>query len=296
MNLFSGLRATFLGQPDFPWENRRSHQRLRLRLPIATRQGHRQSAGDLLDLSSRGLRIHSQINTQPGEMLWVWPSSQVALLGRQRVGCQVAWCRPHGGRYQVGLRWSDPESWLQDLWRRIQPGWARRRHLRVLCQLEVKLSVEEEPQAWHGMCHDLSPGGCRLQAQAHLTPGQWVRLDFAALSLEGRIIHREGTFYHIRFGSVPCPRLRGLLLNLLEAQSPLCEEPLVDESLLPQPSPPSPAPPRACQPLARVPVPILPEMPESSGLPEPLPPLHRRDHLPDRNPSLWAARLLLLRR
>lgn len=286
MNLFSGLKATFLGQPDFPWDNRRRHPRVRLRIPI--------SHGELLDLSAEGLRIDSSQPAHPGDTLSIWP--EVALIGRQRLKCRVAWCRALSGRYQLGLGWSDPDSWLDDLWKRVQPSWTQRRHLRVLCQLDVQLTTQDEPQSWHGLCHDLSPGGCRIQVQAHLALGQTVRLDFAALSLTGTILHREGTTYHLRFGSQPCPRLRGLLLNLLQAHAPLMEDPLLDEEILPLPAPLPQTTPQSPRQLSSVPVPKLPEPSQKSGLPEHLPPLQKRSLLPDRNPSLWAARLLPLRK
>lgn len=291
MNLLSSLKSTFLGQPDFPWENRRQHQRLRLSLPIASSLG----PGQMLDLSAAGLRISSPLPIRSGETLSLWPQADSSLVGRQRVACRVAWCRAIGGEYQIGLLWSDPDSWIHDLWRRIQPNWSYRRHLRLLCLLDIQVKADSESQSWPAVCHDLSPGGCRIRLQAHLNLGQVVRLDFISLRQQGKVVGRAGNYYHLRFTGAVCPRLRGLLLNLLETQATICEEPLMDESLLPPTRPPLAAQAEAPKALASVSAPQPAEPSDRSGLPENRPPLYRRQILPDRNPSLWAARLLPLR-
>lgn len=297
MNLFSSLKATFLGQPDFPWENRRQHQRLRLSLPIESRQGLRHARGQVLDLSAAGLRISSPLPARSGDTLSLWPAAEVSLVGRQRVACRTAWCRASGGQYQIGLHWSDPDSWIHDLWRRIQPKWAYRRHLRVLCLLDIQVSSEEDAQSWQAVCHDLSPGGCRIRLQAHhLNLDQVVRLDFTSLKLDGRVVGRAGNYYHLRFTGPPCPRLRGLLLNLVETQASICEDPAMEENLLPPSRCPIETIPEAPKSLASVAVPHLPGLPNRSGLPDGPRALHRRQLLPDRNPSLWAARNLPLRK
>ncbi|MFN8611355.1 MAG: PilZ domain-containing protein [Vulcanimicrobiota bacterium] len=298
MNLFSGLKATFLGHPEFTWENRRRGARVRLRLPVTARQQQQQSNAELLDLSAHGLRLLSTRINPAGQCLYLTPQGSFGQVGRQRVKCQVAWCRPHNNRYLVGVRWDDSDSWIQELWRRVEPRWVPRRHLRVACRLQVQVQLDGE--CWSGLCHDLSPGGCRLRLAAHLSPGQLVRIGFGpqpwqpAIQLEARLVGRAGGEYCFRFAGQICPRLRGLLLNLLEAEAPLCDDPLLDEESLA----PSACRMRAVQSLPTRPslssvfAPEIPSPRFESGLPRVIGDLRRRETIPNRNPSLWAARNL----
>ncbi|MBX3166397.1 MAG: PilZ domain-containing protein [Candidatus Eremiobacteraeota bacterium] len=279
--LFSLVKAVLLGRPNISLDNRRQAARLRLRVPILCKLGDEEVDGELLDISSTGMRILLKTFVEPDETIRVSAPDQSGLVGRQRLICRVAWVRPRRPEYEVGLEYNDSDenlahSWIQLALRHLDPEQVKRRSRRIPANLFVQVWDSHNISLGRGICVNISTGGCLLQMERHIAREEVVKLGLgpsdleASIFLSGRVLNHIpspefGQFlHHVQFfpgENRNHSRLRSLMLTLLqelEQEALISEDPEVDladeeeESLFtrlsrvnpppPPPRPPEPAP------------------------------------------------------
>lgn len=284
----------FVPQTPPSWDNRRRGPRLALRLPLQLES----KAAELINISEDGLRLSTAGSLPPGRTVVVCPGQELNPIGRRRARCQVVWCRRHQGIYQVGLAWSDPDSWIQSVWQRIRPEWRTRRHLRIHCQFPVQVKLPNGRVLEGARCLDMSPGGCLLRLEGWIAAGTRLSLAFGpdhSLLQEGEVLEVESGRIHVRFRGPENKRLRGFLSNLKAHHGECPGDPPVElprfEITRPIVAPFTP-PLKECGPAPR-PRSLEQICGDRLGLPQVLSPLKLRQ-MELRSPSLWAARQLPL--
>lgn len=277
--LFSLVKAVLLGRPNISLDNRRQAARLRLRVPILCKLGEEEVEGELLDISSTGMRILLKAFVEAEETIRVSAPDQSGLVGRQRLVCRVAWVRPRRPEYEVGLEYNDSDenlahSWIQLALRHLDPEQVKRRSRRIPANLFVQVWDGHNISLGRGICVNISTGGCLLQMERHLNREDVVKLGLgpsdleASIFLSGRVLNHIpspefGQFlHHVQFfpgENRNHSRLRSLMLTLLqelEQEALVSEDPEVDlaeeeeESIfarLSRVNPPAP-PPKAPEP------------------------------------------------
>ncbi|MFN8607494.1 MAG: PilZ domain-containing protein [Vulcanimicrobiota bacterium] len=277
--LFSLVKAVLLGRPNISLDNRRQAARLRLRVPILCKLGEEEVDGELLDISSTGMRIILKTFVERDETIRVSAPDQSGLVGRQRLICRVAWVRPRRPEFEVGLEYNDSDenlahSWIQLALRHLDPEQVKRRSRRIPANLFVQVWDSHNISMGRGICVNISTGGCLLQTERHINREEVVKIGLgpsdqeASIFLSGRVLNHIpspefGQFlHHIQFfpgENRNHSRLRSLMLTLLqelEQEHLVSEDPEVDlaeaeeETLFSRLSrvhPPAP-PPRPTQP------------------------------------------------
>lgn len=255
--VFSLVKAVLLGRPNVSLENRRQAQRLRLRVPILCKLDEEEFEGELVDLSSTGMRAMLPHPVEVDDTLRISATEKTGLVGRQRLVCRVAWVKFRRPEFEVGLEYNDSDenvahSWIQLALRHLDPDQVQRRARRIQANLRVQVSQPNGGKLGRGVCVNLSTGGCLLQMDRLVPKDEVVRIGLGTneqetnIFLTGRIVShvygnvagvdpRNGHFlHHMQFfpgENRNHSRLRSLLLTLLESlgqQADLEDEPEVD--------------------------------------------------------------------
>lgn len=249
--LFSLVKAVLLGRPNISLDNRRQAARLRLRVPIICKLGDEEVDGELLDISSTGMRIILKTFVERDETIRVSAPDQSGLIGRQRLICRAAWVRPRRPEYEVGLEYNDSDenlahSWIQLALRHLDPEQVKRRSRRIPANLFVQVWDGHGISMGRGICVNISTGGCLLQMERHINREEVVKIGLgpsdqeASIFLSGRVLNHIpsqefGQFlHHLQFfpgENRNHSRLRSLMLTLLqelEAEALVSDDPEVD--------------------------------------------------------------------
>ncbi|MBS2039994.1 PilZ domain-containing protein [bacterium] len=249
--LFSLVKAVLLGRPNISLDNRRQAARLRLRVPILCKLGDEEVDGELLDISSTGMRIVLKTFVERDETIRVSAPDQSGLIGRQRLICRVAWVRPRRPEYEVGLEYNDSDenlahSWIQLALRHLDPEQIKRRSRRIPANLFVQVWDAHNISMGRGICVNISTGGCLLQMERHINREDVVKIGLgpsdqeASIFLSGRVLNHIpsqefGQFlHHVQFfpgENRNHSRLRSLMLTLLqelEQESLVSDDPELD--------------------------------------------------------------------
>lgn len=234
--LLAIVKAVLLGRPNLSLENRRGHQRLRLRVPIACKLLDEEHPAELLDISATGMRVLMPCPVHVEDTIRVSAIPETGLVGRQRLICRVAWVRPHRPEWEVGLEYHDTDenlahSWVQLALRHLDPDQVNRRSRRIPANLRVHVANVEGELVGRGLCVNLSTGGCLLEMDRPLLNDEVVKLGIGPnetdpnIFLSGRVLrHIPGGdvgkyLHHIQFfpgENRNHQRLRSLMLTLLE--------------------------------------------------------------------------------
>ena len=234
--LFSLVKAVMLGRPNISLDNRRKSPRLRLRVPVLCKIGDQEMPGELIDISSTGMRVLVRNPVEEDETVRVSAPDQSGLVGRQRLICRVARVRPRRPEYELGLEYNDSDenvahSWIQLALRHLDPEQIQRRSRRIPAHLYVHVSDSQGEPIGRGICINISTGGCLLQMDRHLAQDEVIKIGLgpsdmeASIFLSGRILshvesqERGQCLHHMQFfpgENRNHSRLRSLMLTLLE--------------------------------------------------------------------------------
>ncbi|MBT9588334.1 PilZ domain-containing protein, partial [bacterium] len=249
--LFSLVKAVLLGRPDISLDNRRQSPRLRLRVPVLCKVGNEELAGELLDISSTGMRVMVNAPVEVDETVRVSAPDQSGLVGRQRLICRVAWVRLKRPDYELGLEYNDSDenlahSWIQLALRHLDPEQVKRRSRRIPANLYVQIWDSHGTPIGRGICINISTGGCLLQMERHIPKDEVIKMGLgpseleASIFLSGRILSHVQSgdhnkcLHHMQFfpgENRNHSRLRSLMLTLLEElehEAHLEDEPEMD--------------------------------------------------------------------
>jgi hypothetical protein len=234
--LLAVVRAVLLGRPNLSLDNRRGHQRLRLRVPVVCKVGAEEHPAELLDISATGMRILVPARVNEEDTVRVSAIPETGLVGRQRLICRVAWVKQRKPEWEVGLEYHDTDenlahSWVQLALKHLDPEQVNRRSRRIPANMNVQVSDAAGEVLGRGLCVNLSTGGCLLQMDRPLLKDEVVKLGLGpseqdpAIYMSGRVLrHVPGGdhghyLHHVQFfpgENRNHQRLRSLMLTLLE--------------------------------------------------------------------------------
>lgn len=234
--LLAVVRAVLLGRPNLSLDNRRGHQRLRLRVPVICKVGPEEHPAELLDISATGMRILLPARVNEEDTVRVSAIPETGLVGRQRLICRVAWVRQRKPEWEIGLEYNDSDenlahSWVQLALKHLDPEQVNRRSRRIPANMNVQVSDAGGEVLGRGLCVNLSTGGCLLQMDRPLLKDEVVKLGLGpsesdpAIYMSGRVLRHvpggdQGQYlHHVQFfpgENRNHQRLRSLMLTLLE--------------------------------------------------------------------------------
>jgi hypothetical protein len=144
--------------------------------------GRERLKGSVKDVSVSGMRLHLSRPVSPGQLLSVRQQDGSEY---ETVQARAAWCKPHVGRFEVGIELIDrpdviDRSWVLPL---IEQGGfvrecahERRRTRRIPTKLQAVIDSTASRIKSRATIVDVSEGGVLLHTQREVDPGVYLRV------------------------------------------------------------------------------------------------------------------------